>query len=145
MSPNKFVSLPALELNRSKILLFFIVGLHVVAIASVMHSVYFHISVNVLLGFLISFSFYYYLQYYKNLATLKQIKYRQDGMWVLGYKSKSLLVSIEPEYMLTEWLIVLRFRIGQTKKKSVPIFVDMLSPQVFKQLRVVLPYIFKIK
>ncbi len=145
MSQNKFVSLPVLELNSSKILLFFIVGLHVVAIASVIHSVYFHISVNILLGFLISFSFYYYLQYYKNLTTLKQIKYRQDGMWVLGYKSKSLLVSIEPEYMLTEWLIVLRFRIGQTKKKSVPIFVDMLSPQVFKQLRVVLPYIFKIK
>ncbi len=145
MSQNKFVSLPALELNRSKILLFFIIGLHVVAIASVMHSIYFHISVNVLLGFVISFSFYYYLQYYKNLVTLKQIKYRQDGMWVLGYESKPLLVSIEPEYMLTEWLIVLRFRIGQTKKKSIPIFVDMLSSEDFKHLRVVLPYILKMK
>jgi len=145
MSQNKFVSLPVLELNRSKILLFFIIGLHVIAIASVMHAVYFHISVNIFLGFLISFSFYYYLQYYKNLITLKQIKYRPDGMWVLGYESKPLLVSIEPEYMLTEWLIVLRFKIGQTKRKSIPIFMDMLSPATFKQLRVVLPYILKAK
>ena len=145
MSQNKFVSLPVLILNRSKILLLFIIGLHAIAIASVMHTVYFHISVNILLGFLISFSFYYYLQYYKNLTTLKQIKYRQDGMWILGYESKPLLVSIEPEYMLTEWLIVLRFKIGQTKRKSIPIFVDMLSPETFKQLRVVLPYILTTK
>ncbi len=143
MSQNKFVSLPALILSRSKILLFFIIGLHVIVLASAMYTVYFHISVNIILGLLIGFSFYYYIQYYKNLSTLKQIKYRQDGMWILGYKSKSLLVSIEPEYMLTEWLIVLRFKIGQTKRKSIPIFFDMLTPHDFKQLRVVLPYILK--
>ena len=74
------------------------------------------------------------------------IKYRQDGMWILGYKLKEgdlkpLLVSIEPEYMIIDWLVILRFKIGQTKIKSIPIFSDMLSDQSFKQLRVVLPYI----
>lgn len=145
MSQNKFVSLPVLIINRSKILLFFIIGLHVIAFTSVMYSVYFHISVNIILGLLIVFSFYYYIQYYKNLNTLKQIRYRTDGMWVLEYAGKSVLASIEPEYMTTEWLIVLRFKIGQTKKKSIPVFVDMLLPEDFKKLRVVLPYILKAK
>ncbi len=145
MSQNKFVSLPALILKRSKILLYFIIGLHVIALASVMYTVYFHISINIISGLLVVSSFYYYIRYYQNLITLKQISYRQDGMWVLGYESKLLLVSIEPEYMLTEWLIVLRFKTGQTKKRSIPVFVDMLSPEAFKQLRVVLPYILKVK
>jgi len=78
------------------------------------------------------------------------IKYRQDGMWILGYKLKEgdlkpLLVSIEPEYMITDWLVILRFKMGLTKRKSVPIFSDMLSAQSFKQLRVVLPYILQSK
>ena len=145
MSQNKFVSLPVLKLNRSRILLLLIIALHLSAFSSVSYSIYFHLSVNIILGLLIGFSFYYYIQYYKNLTMLKTIQCRQDGMWVLGYESKPLLVSIEPEYMLTEWLIVLRFKIGQTKRKSIPIFVDMLSPESFKRLRVVLPYILKAK
>ncbi len=145
MSQSKFVSLPVLKLNRSRILLSLIIALHLLAFASVSYSIYFHLSVNIILGLLIGFSFYYYIQYYKNLTTLKTIQCRHDGMWVLGYESKPLLVSIEPEYMITEWLIVLRFKIGQTKRKSIPIFVDMLSLESFKQLRVVLPYILKAK
>jgi len=144
MSQNKFVSLPVLQLNPSKVLLFLIIGLHLIALASVMVNIYFHISVNIILALFIMLSFYYYLLYFKKSKDLKTIKYRSDGLWVLGYDSKSLLVSVEPDFMLTEWLIILRFKIGQTKK-SIPIFVDMLSTKSFKQLRVALPYILKAK
>ena len=71
------------------------------------------------------------------------IKYRNDGMWILGYESKPLLVSIESEYMVTEWFIVLRFKIGNSRKRTIPIFKDSLSVESFKQLRVVLPYLLK--
>ncbi len=145
MSQNKFASLPVLQLKRSRILLFLIFTLHLIALASIMYSVYFHVGINISIGVLIGLSFYYYLLYYKKLTTLNLIKYRQDGLWILGYKSKPLLVSIEPQYFLTEWLIVLRFKIGQTRIKNIPIFIDMLSPQDFRLLRVVLPYIQKMK
>ena len=141
MSQNKFVSLPVLSLKRSKILLYLIIGLHLIALTSVMHAIYFHLSINIIIGVFVCFSFYYYILYYKNLTSLKMIKCRQDGMWILGYESKPLLVSIEADYMITEWLIVLRFKIGKTKKRSLPIFKDMLPEQSYKQLRVVLPYI----
>ena len=71
------------------------------------------------------------------------IKYRADGMWILGYEKKPILVSIESEYMITEWFIILRFKIGQSQKRTIPIFKDMLSVESFKQLRVVLPYILR--
>jgi len=146
MSQNKFVSLPVLHLNPSKTLRLLIIVLHLIAFLSITHSIYFHISVNFFLALLVSLSFYYYLKYYKNLTSLKLIKYRQDDMWILGYKLKEgdlkpLLVSIEQEYMITDWLIIIRFKIDQSKIKSIPIFSDMLSDQSFKQLRVVLPYI----
>lgn len=144
MSQNKFVSLPVLQLNPSKVLLFLIIGLHLIALASVMVNIYFHISVNIILALFIMYSFYYYLLYFKKTKDLKTIKYRSDGVWVLSYESESLLASVEPDYMLTEWLIILRFKIGK-KKKSIPVFIDMLSPQSFKQLRVALPYISKFK
>lgn len=145
MSQNKFVSLPALNIERSNIFLFLIVGLHLLALASVWFYVYFHISVNIILAVLVILSFFYYILYYKKLNSLKTIKYRQDGLWILGYEDKPLLVSVKPEYLLTEWLVVLRFKVGLTKTRTVPIFKDMLSPQEFKQLCVVLPYIQKIK
>ena len=71
------------------------------------------------------------------------IKHRVDGMWILGYEKKPILVSIESEYMITEWFIILRFKIGQSQKRTIPIFKDMLSVESFKQLRVVLPYILR--
>ena len=145
MSPNKFVSLPDLILSRSLVFLLLITCLHLIAFISLFAAVYVHISVNIILGLLVGASFYYNLQYYKNLSMLKTIRYRRDGMWVLGYKVKSLLVSLEPEYLITEWLIVLRFKSGQTKRKTILIFYDMLSNRDFKQLRVVLPYIVQAK
>lgn len=141
MSQNKFVSLPVLSLSRSGTFLVLIIALHLIALASAAYAIYFHISINIFLGLLICFSFYYYILYYKKLSDLKMIKCRQDGMWILGYDSKPLLVSIEADYMITEWLIVLRFKIGQSKKRSVPIFKDMMTEQSFKQLRVTLPYL----
>lgn len=145
MSQNKFVSLPVLSLKRSKIFLFIIIGLHLIALASLGYTVYLHISVNIILASLIVFSFCYYVLYYKKLSDLKMIKYRADGMWILGYESKPLLVSIESNYMLTEWLIVLRFKVGKTQRRTLPIFFDMLPQSIFKQLRVVLPYIMSLK
>lgn len=145
MSQNKFVSLPVLSLKRSKIFLFIIIGLHLIALASLVYTIYFHISVNVILALLIVFSFCYYILYYIKLSDLKMIKYRADGMWILGYESKPLLVSIDSDYMLTEWLIVLRFKVGKTQRRTLPIFFDMLPQQIFKQLRVVLPYIMRLK
>jgi len=141
MSHNKFVSLPVLQLNRSKILLFLIVCLHLLALFCVTYSVYFHISVNVFLGLFVVISFAYYILYYQNLSRLTAIKYRADGMWVFGFKDKPLLVSLEPDYLLTDWLIILRFKVGMLKTRSIPIFKDMLTPKDFKQLRVVLPYL----
>lgn len=73
------------------------------------------------------------------------IKCRPDGLWILGYESKPILVSIETDYMITEWLIVLRFKIGKSKKRTIPIFNDMLTRESYKQLRVALPYIVKSK
>ena len=143
MSQNKFVSLPVLSLKRSKTFLGLIIGLHIISLISVIYSTYFHLSINVFLGLLIILSFFYYILYYKNLASLEMIKYRNDGMWILGYESKPLLVSIESEYMVTEWFIVLRFKIGNSRKRTIPIFKDSLSVESFKQLRVVLPYLLK--
>jgi len=150
MSQNKFVSLPVLQLNPSKTLRLLIMGLHLIALISITYSIYIHITVNIFLGLLISLSFYYYLQYYKNLLSLKMIKCRQDGMWILGYEKstgelKPLLASLKSEYMITDWLIVLRFKIGSTKIKSIPIFKDMLTSEKFKRLKIVLPYLFNIK
>lgn len=144
MSQNKFVSLPVLLLRPSKTLLALVVVLHLVALFTVSVFVYLHISVNVILGLLICFSFYYYLQYYSSISKLKFIKHRLDGMWVLDFDGKPSLASLEPKYFLTEWLIVLRFKIVNTKIKSVPIFTDSMSAENFKQLRVVLPFMHKV-
>lgn len=143
MSQNKFVLLPVLSLKRSKTFLSLIISLHLISLISVMYSVYFHLSINISLCFLIIFSFYYYILYYQNVSSIKMIKYRADGMWILGYEKKPILVSIESEYMITEWFIILRFKIGQSQKRTIPIFKDMLSVESFKQLRVVLPYILR--
>ena len=150
MSHNKFVSLPVLQVNRSKILLAVIIILHLVALSSVTLSIYYHISINFILGALVSVSFFYYLQYYKKLSTLKMIKYRQDGHWVLAYetveeKLKPLLVTLETEYLVTGWMTMLRFRINSTKKRTIPLFVDMLPTEDYKKLQVILPYIIKEK
>jgi len=145
MSLNKFVSLPILTFSRSKIFLGLITGLHLLALTSVTQFIYFHFSINIIIGLLVCFSFYCNILYYKQLSDLKMIKCRQDGMWILGYESKPLLVSIEADYMITEWLIVLHFKIGQSRKRSVPIFKDMLPKESFKQLRVALPFILNAK
>jgi len=141
MSQNKFVSLPVLKLKHSKILLALIVVLHATALGCVALLIYIPISIKILLAALVLFSLFYYWHYYLYLKSLKLIKYRVDGKWILGFKEKPILVTLDKDYMLTEWLIVLRFTLGESKFKSIPIFVDMLPPKVFKQLRVVLPYI----
>ncbi|MBN4080483.1 hypothetical protein JYT31_02350 [Beggiatoa alba] len=143
MSQTKFVSLPVLLVNRSKSLLLSIIFLHTLALLSLTTSLYFHLSVNIVLAVLISCSFYYYIDYYKNPNTLKSITYRKDGLWVLNYPSKSLLATLETDCMITEWLIILRFKTGKLKIKTLPLFFDMLPKQSFKQLRVVLPFILK--
>lgn len=141
MSQNKFVSLPVLEVSSSKIFLVVIIVLHLIAVASITYTIYFHVSINVALLILVSCSFYYYIQYYKNLLTLKLVKIRADGLWILGFDKKPILASLETNYMLTEWFIILRFRVGKLKTRSIPLFIDMLPKKKFKQLMVVLPYI----
>lgn len=143
MSQNKFVSLPVLSLNPSRILLGFIIVLHTLALASVMLLIYFHIVINVVIGILIICSFCYYILYYKNVSSLKMIKCRADGQWILGYDTKPLLVSLENEMMLSECLIILRFKIGRSQKRTIPIFNDMMDFESFKKLRVALPFILK--
>ena len=145
MSQKKFVSLPVLTLRPSKILLTLIVILHTLAFASVLYKVYVHIIVNIFLGVLIVASFYYYRGVYRQLSTLQQLKYRADGMWILGFKDKPLLVSLQPDYMVTEWLIVLHFKVGAYKSIRLPIFYDMLPAMLFKKLRIVLPAIQQLK
>ena len=143
MSQNKFVSLPVLSLNPSKTLLGFIIVLHTLALASVMISIYYHLVINIVIGILIICSFYYYILYYKNVSSLKMIKCRADGQWILGYDAKPLLVSLENEMMISEWLIILRFKIGRSQKRTIPIFNDMMDFESFKKLRVSLPFILK--
>ena len=60
----------------------------------------------------------------------------QQGAWLITYRRKNTrhFAAVE-NLVVLEWLVILRFKDQLGTRTSVPIFVDSLSEQAFRQLR----------